>query len=116
MGRSGLCIHGGRRHRLIASAKESLDLPVQIRERACGYRPARIDYDIPRCSQFREPAAHHFADSPPEAIADNGLPEGSRCGEPDSGARTGSRKTKSRKERPVVTETVVINLAEFAGS
>jgi hypothetical protein len=114
--RSGVCIRGGSRHKLIASAKELFDLPIQLRHGTDGHRPARIDHDIPRRSQLREPGAHDFAHPPLEAIADNGFTDSARRGEANARAGTGASQAKSRKERPAVTETVVINFAEFARS
>ncbi len=114
--RSGFCIRGGPRHREIAAAKELLDFPLQILERTVGHRPARIDDDIPRSSQFREPGAHDFADPSLEAIAENGLTNCTGRGEADARALGGTGQTESRKERPAVTETVVVNFAEFARS
>ena len=116
MEKSGPCIHGEPRHRLIAPAKELVDLPFQIRQGTGGHRPARIDHDIPRRSQFCKPAAYHFADAPPEAIAGNGFPDSPGRSEPDAGPGADSGQAESRKERPVVTEAVVVNFAEFAGS
>ena len=106
---------------MIAPAKELVDLPLQLREGTCGHRPSRIDDDVPRLSQFREPGTHHFADPPLEAIADNGFAHGSGRGKTDAWARTRvlrffTGEAESRKERPVMTETVVIHFAEFAGS
>jgi len=100
----------------MAAAKELLDLPIQFRQGTGGHRPARIDHDIPRRSQLREPGPHHFANSPFEAVAKYGLTDRAGCGEAHAGTRARSGQTKGRKERPAVTETVVINFAEFARS
>jgi hypothetical protein len=116
MGRSGVCIRGGWQHRLIAAAKELLDLPLQVGERTSGYRTARIDHDIPRRSQFRKPGAHDFAHPPLKAIAANGVANRSGCCEADTRIGARASQAKSRKERPAVTETVVIYFAEFARS
>ena len=114
--KSGLCIRGGRRHRLIAAAKELLDFPFQIRQRALGQRPAWIDDDIPRCNQFREPDAHNFADPSLESIAEDGLTDGSRRGKANARTGTAPRQTERREQRSAVAEAVVINIAVFAGS
>jgi len=115
-GRSGFCIPGERQHRLIAAAKELLDLAVQLRQRTGRDRPARIDHNIPRRTQLREPCANDFAHPPLEAIASNGIANRFRSGETDAWTRTRASEAKSRKERPAVAETVVINFAEFARS
>jgi hypothetical protein len=116
MARSGFCIPGGRQRRLIASAKELFDLPIQVCQGTGGHGTARIDHDIPRSSQFREPDPHNLANPPLEAIADNGLADGSRCSEANPWIGAVSSQTKRRKTRPAVAETVVVNFAEFAGS
>jgi len=116
MGKSGLCSRGGRRHRLIAAAKEFLDFLFQVLERTVRQRSARIDNDVPRRGQILEPDAHNFADPSLKAIAQNGLANGSRRGEPDARPGPASGQTESRKQRPTVTEAVVVNFAEFAGS
>jgi hypothetical protein len=116
MARSGICIRGGPRRRLIAAAKELLDFAVEFRERTIGYRTTRIEHDIPRCSQFREPLAHHFPHAPLEAIAKNRLADCPGRGKPNPRRRPVSGQTESRKERPAVTESVVINFAELARS
>ena len=116
MARSGFCIHGGPRRRLIAAAKELLDFPFQIRERTGGHRAARIDHDIPRLRQIREPGAHHFTHPPFEAVTDHGLAHRSGRSEAEARERTLSGEAKGRKERPAVAEAVVINFAEFARS
>ena len=113
-GKSEFCIHGGPQRRLIAAAKEFLDLPGQFRYRAIGQRPAWIDHDIPRCRQFRKPGAHNFTDPPLEAIAENGLTNGTGRGEANTRTTPFAGETKSSKERSAVTETVVIYFAEFA--
>ena len=114
--KSGPCSRGGLRCRLIAAAKELLDFAIQIRQGTGGHRPARIDDDIPRCSQFREPGSHDFANPPLETVAENGLADSPRRGESKPWTGTVAGQTESRKERPAVTETVVVNFAEFAGS
>jgi hypothetical protein len=115
-GRSGACIRGGARRRLIAAAKESVDLPLQIRKRTGGCRPSRIDHDVPRCRQFREAGSHHFANAPFEAIADHGLADGAGRGEADTRSIACVGQAECGKERPAMAEAVVIYFAEFAGS
>jgi hypothetical protein len=84
---------------LIAAAKELRDLAFQVGKWTIGYRPSRIDNDVPRRGQFGEPGSHHFANAPLESIADDGFSDGTRGGEADAGRRTRSSQTESRKER-----------------
>ena len=101
---------------MIAAAKEFVDFPIQIRQRARGHRPARIDYDFPRQSQFREPVAYNFANPSPEAVAQDRFTHGFGRSESNAGRRAGSLQTECRKQRTGVTDAVIINFAEFAGS
>jgi hypothetical protein len=101
---------------LIAAAKELLDFPLQIRQGTVGQRPAWIDDDIPRCNQFREPDTHNFADPSLKAIAENRLADGSRRSKADTRTSAASGQTESREQRSAMTEAVVVNFAEFAGS
>lgn len=114
--KSGLCTRGGSRCRLIAAAKKPVDLRLDLRERTIGQRPARIDDDIPRSNQIPEPDAHHFADPSLKAIAYNGLANGSWRSNPEARTKPAPGQTKSCKQRPIVTEAVLINFTEFAGS
>jgi hypothetical protein len=114
--KSGFCIRGDLRYKLIAAAKEFFDFPFQVWKRTVGQRPAWIDDDIPRCNQFREPDAHNFADPSLEAIAENGLTHGSRCRKANARAGAASGQAESREQRSAVTEAEVVNFAVFAGS
>ena len=101
---------------MIAAAKEPFDLPIQIGYRTVGQRPAWIDHDVPRCSQLREPRAHDFADSPFKPVAENRLADSSGRRKAHTRAGALSSQAKSGKERPAVTETVVIYFPEIARS
>ena len=101
---------------MIAAAKELFDFPLQILERAVGQRAARIDDDVPRCNQFREPDAHNFAAPSLESIAENGLAHGAWRSKANTRTWTASGQAECREQRPAVTEAVVVNVAEFAGS
>ena len=101
---------------MIAALKEPVDLALQFAHRTSRHRPSRIDYDIPRRSQTRKPFAHHFANPPLEAVAENGFSNSPGCGEADSRVKAVSRQTERRKERTALTESVIVNFAEFARS
>ena len=116
MARLGFCTRGGRRRRLIASPKEPVDLLFQIRKGTHGQRPARIDHDIPRRRQLREPRPHHFAKASFETVPNDSLSDSSGSCETDTRTDAIARQAECGKVRPAVTETVVINFAEFAWS
>jgi hypothetical protein len=110
-------IRGVRRLRSVASEKETLDLAANLLHRSVEGLAPGIDDNGPLWTQTIQTLPHRFTDAAADPVADHGLTDRARKGEPDP--RTDGFRlpdTESREQGTGDAGPVVVDPSEIFGA